>query len=261
VEDLPDLTTRPNWLERIFQFNQRIWWVLIPPTAAFLVWGFLVVYPNGWKGNWNDGRGGSYMTGVDVSNIDDVGFFKKLFDYTLEELKGDPSRLYVTGLSNGGTMSYRLAVELTDRIAAIAAIISNLPGPTAAQTPKCPIPVLIMNGTADPLMPWEGSSGGGEGVRLSTHQTLNWWVTHNRGRRWPRVTTEHLPDKDTKDNSTVELTEVHNLEAPVVLYTIHGGGHTFPGSDVKDVPRLVGYKNMDIDGREEVWAFLSQFKR
>ena len=224
--------------------------------------GFLVIYPDGVEGNWNDGREGTYKTGVDVSGIDDVGFFKKLFDHTVKELKGDPSRLYVTGLSNGGTMSYRLAVELTERIAAVAAIIANLPGPTAGQTPKCPIPVLVMNGTADPLMNWNGSSGGGgEGVRLSTHETVNWWTTHNRGRRRPRTTTEHLPDLDTKDNSTVEVTRISNLEAPVVLYTIHGGGHTFPGSDVKDVPRLVGDKNMDIDGREEVWAFVSQFKR
>ncbi|MEZ6186366.1 MAG: esterase [Planctomycetota bacterium] len=223
--------------------------------------GFLVVYPNGWQGNWNDGRGKPAATGVDVSNIDDVGFFRKLFDYTAQTLKGDPQRFYVTGLSNGGTMSYRLGIELTDRIAAIAPVIANLTGPLQTATPKRPLPVLIMNGTADPLMHWGGSTNpDGSVAQLSTPETVTWWIRHNAQRRLVLPRSEHLPNVNRQDDSTVEVTTYTGLVAPVVLYTIHGGGHTFPGSDVKDVPQLVGAKNMDIDGREEVWAFVSQFK-
>ncbi|MEZ6186365.1 MAG: PHB depolymerase family esterase [Planctomycetota bacterium] len=222
--------------------------------------GFVVVYPNGWEGNWNDGRGERAKTGVDVSGIDDVGFFAKLFDHAVEHLGGDPRRLYVTGLSNGGTLSYRLGIELTDRIAAIAPVIANLPGALQGLTPSRPLPVLIMNGTADPLMTWDGERApDGRVKRLSTPETVAWWVRHNGAASAP--TTARLLDLDPGDGSTVEVSAYAAARAPVVLYTIHGGGHTFPGSNVPDVAWFVGPKNRDLHGPEAVWTFLSGFTR
>lgn len=229
--------------------------------------GFLVIYPEGVEGSWNDGRGGTTATGVDVSSIDDVGFFKKVFSYTTRRLNGNAKRFYLTGISSGGLMSYRLGIELTERVAAIAPVAANLPVAIASGQPKAPLPTLIMNGTADPLMPWAGgtsslsTSTNGEGV-LSTHDTVAFWLRNNgSGRCATSYRSEHLPDLDRRDGSTVEVTTYSGIEAPVVLYTIHGGGHTMPGGTSPASPRLVGTTNMDIVAREEIWAFVSQFRR
>ena len=218
--------------------------------------GFLVVYPDGVEGNWNDGRGAPAKTGVDVSDVDDVGFFAKLFDYTARQLKGDPQRFYATGMSNGGTMSYRLGIELGDRLAAIAPVIANMPVALTSLQPRVPLPILIMNGTADPLMLWEGTE-----TFVSTSQSVRYWLERNRSLGWPRASSVHLPDTNRRDSSTVEVTTFSGLSAPVVLYTIHGGGHTFPGGQGDFPEQIVGAHNMDIVGAEEIWAFCSEHRR
>ena len=218
--------------------------------------GFLVVYPEGVDGHWNNGSGDAALSGVDVTKVDDVGFFRQLFDHVAQELKGDPQRFYVTGVSNGGSMTHRLGIELGERIAAIAPVIANLPVQLATQRPACALPVLLMNGTADPLMLW-----GGTPDKYSTDETIRYWLENNRGRRFPRASSVSLPDTNRRDDSTVEVTTYTGLEAPVVLYTIHGGGHTLPGGSTKAPKQVFGSTNMDISGAEEIWAFLSQHRR
>lgn len=226
--------------------------------------GFLTIYPEGVNGNWNDGRGTVSMTGVDVTMIDDVGFLRKVLDHATANLKGDPQRCYSTGVSNGGLMSYRLGIELSDRIAAIAAVAANLPLPLATARPGAPMPTLVMNGTADPIMLWDGIPAGPDGGgTLSAQATVRYWIEANRGRGVVRASVEHLPDLDRRDRSTVDVTTYSGLRAPVVLYTVQGGGHNIPRTDPEmTVPeRLVGPQNRDIEGPEEIWAFLSQFQR
>jgi len=224
--------------------------------------GFQVVYPQGVSNQWNDGRGVPTLRGVDMSGVDDVGFFRALFDRVVAQHDADPARLYVTGLSNGGLMSYRLGIELGDRVAAIAAVIANLPAPLARQTPRAPLPVLIMNGTEDPLMAWDGKSGPQGGHVLSAWQTFQFWIRHNGGRaqlRWRR-----LPDRDPRDDSRVEVTRAKGLRAPVVLYAIRGGGHTLPGGRSHGSSRLarfVGPVNQDIKAIEVIWEFVSRHER
>jgi len=90
--------------------------------------GFIVVYPDGFDKHWNDGRSGEetgYRT--QEENIDDVGFISSLISYFIKELNIDPKRVYVTGMSNGAMMSYRLACELTEKIAAVAPVAGNMP--------------------------------------------------------------------------------------------------------------------------------------
>lgn len=224
--------------------------------------GFQVVYPQGVSKQWNDGRGVPTLRGVDMSGVDDVGFFRALFDRVIAQHDADPARLYVTGLSNGGLMSYRLGIELGDRIAAIAAVIANLPTPLARQTPRAPLPVLIMNGTEDPLMAWDGKSGPQGGKVLSAWQTFQFWIRHNGGQ--PQLRWRRLPDRDPSDRSRVEVTRAQGLRAPVVLYAIRGGGHTLPGGSGHSnarLARLVGPVNQDIKGIEVIWDFVSRQKR
>lgn len=120
--------------------------------------GFVVVYPNGIEKHWNDGRSGE-ETGYRVhkENLDDVGFISTLIDYLIKELNIDPKRVYVTGMSNGAIMSYRLACELTEKIAAIAPVTGNMPQNIYPScSPLRPISVLAINNVNDPLMPWAG---------------------------------------------------------------------------------------------------------
>ena len=185
-----------------------------------------------------------------------------MLDRAVNRHGGNPERMFVTGGSNGGTMTYRLAIELGHRLAGAAAVIANLPEPLTQMRPRAKLPILIMNGTDDPLMTWEGGTGDSGGVLLGTLETLDWWVQKNRGAARPRISSTMLPDIDTRDGSTVELSVVNRLEAPVVLYTVHGGGHTSPGSDSSFLPkRLVGNTNQDIDANTEILAFFLSSSR
>lgn len=227
--------------------------------------GFIVVYPNGIDNQWNDGRGVTFRK-ADNTRIDDVGFLSALIDLIIRDYKGDPRRVYVTGLSNGGMMALRLGCELDSKITAIAPVIANIPKNIIDQCkPDNPLPVLLMNGTEDPLVPWDGGSVRFLHKRMgkvaSTDETIHFWVTHNQCNPKPVIRT--LPDRDTTDNSRVIVSTYTNAgnRSEVILYAIEGGGHSFPGSNVPDRPRLVGKKNHDIDGAEVIWNFFKRHRK
>ncbi len=224
--------------------------------------GFIAVYPYGVDGQWNDGRGKTFRRAKDNTGVDDVGFISAIIDELIASGKADPRRIYVVGLSNGGMMTYRLGIELGDRLAAIAAIIANLPANLAGRTPVRPLPVLIMNGTADPMMPWDGGPvrvlGREYGEVLSTAETVRYWLRVAGLPESPAK--KRLEDKVASDQSTVEM-EIYRAPGrslEVLLYRIVGGGHNLPGGETPDRPRLLGPKNMDINAMEEVWAFFKQ---
>ena len=224
--------------------------------------GFLVVYPQGVDGQWNDGRGKTFRHARDNTNIDDVGFISSILDELIQSGSADPNRVYVVGLSNGGMMTYRLGIELGNRLTAIAAIIANLPANLAGQKPVRPLPVLIMNGTADPMMPWGGGSvrvlGRKYGEVLSTAATVKYWAKAAGLAEPPE--TRRLKDRSSDDRSTVEVDVYRNPEGTleVVLYRVVGGGHNLPGGQTPDRPLLLGPKNMGINAMEEVWAFFKK---
>jgi polyhydroxybutyrate depolymerase len=118
--------------------------------------GFIVIYPDAVEKHWNDGRGLTDYR-AQRENIDDVGFISNLIDVIAGDYAIDRKRVYVTGASNGAMMSFRLACELTDKITAIAPVIGAL-GENISEkcTPSKPIPVFIIGGTGDPLVPWNG---------------------------------------------------------------------------------------------------------
>jgi polyhydroxybutyrate depolymerase len=228
--------------------------------------GFIVVYPNGVDAQWNDGRGKTFRKAGDNTAIDDVAYIAGLIDRMIRDYKGDASRMYVTGLSNGGMMTLRLGCEISGKLAAIAPVIANIPENIIGTcTPDAPLPVLLMNGTDDPLVPWEGGSVGflwkTMGKVVSTADTVSFWTEHNHCS--PTPTIELLEDKDSKDDSRVEVSTYSNCpdSAEVILYTIIGGGHSFPGGNIPDRPLLLGRKNNDINAAEVIWAFFKEHKR
>ena len=220
--------------------------------------GFFVVYPQGIGKAWNDGRGEA-ISEAHRRMIDDVGFFRALIEYLVSKHEIDSDRVFVTGISNGGLMSFRLACSLSDRIRAIAPVTASI---QPAILPLCgsesAVSLAVLNGTEDPLVPYYGGQirvfRQQRGEVLSTDETIRIWLTKNRCTPKPKVTA--LPDL-TKDGTRVTKTEYNECGAgsKVVLYRIEGGGHTWPGGRQYLPVRLIGRTSRDINACDEMWSF------
>jgi polyhydroxybutyrate depolymerase len=225
--------------------------------------GLITVHPSGYGEGWNDGRGTAYLVGR--GGADDVGFFRDMIDQLVAEGSVDPRRIFVTGGSNGGMMTQRLVCELADRIAGAAAFVAWLPAPLEQRCrPERPIPLLLMGGTADRLMPFAGGrvapmSGDDRGLVLSAQQTFDFWRTRNSCAG--EVAREDLPDADPGDGARVYRLAGAGCAAPVELYVVDGGGHRLPGEGPRayadaGMSALSGVSSRDIDGAAVVWDFL-----
>jgi polyhydroxybutyrate depolymerase len=223
---------------------------------------FIVVYPDGYENNWNDGRDVQRYY-AQKQNIDDVGFISALIDHLSQEFNVDAKRIYVTGISNGAMMSNRLGCELAQKLAAIAPVAGSIPvniAPTCA--PSRPLSVLIINGTEDPLVPWAGGEvhlGPLEfGEVLSVENTVKFWVTNDKCASPPIVT--QLPDKDPSDGTTVRTETYGGCQdnTEVVLYAVEGGGHTWPGGLQYAPEWRIGRTSRDFDASEVIWQFFKE---
>lgn len=231
--------------------------------------GFAVAFPDGLGRGWADGRGADERDrGGPPPGTDDVAFLDALAERLVQQGVADPARIYVAGVSNGGAMAMTLACRQPQRFAAVASAIMAMTEHLAATCrPAQPVPMLILDGTADPLVPFDGSAHGG---RLAIHgalpaaDTVAFWRRANgcAAADGERVA---LPDRDRGDHSTVtRIASRCPAGADVLWYRVDGGGHRLPGtaSDARH-PRLVdavlGPQNHDIDGAEVTWAFFRQF--
>jgi len=225
--------------------------------------GFVVAYPDGWKRHWNGCRAkGPYE--ANRLNADDVGYLKSVIGRIALEEGTSFGHVYVTGVSNGGHMALRLALEAPQIVRAVAPVVAAMP---AGDNMGCTesgeaVPVLIMNGTEDPMNPWEGGEVAlyglfaNRGEVHSTPDSIRYWAGLAGYTGEPAV--ERLPDRDADDGSYVE---VHRWAEPgrpeVVLYAVVGGGHTLPNLEWS-WPRLIGPTNHDIDGPREIWRFFAR---
>jgi len=231
--------------------------LIISPNGTTFTGGVVATGPTG-KFNWNDCRNDA---GPATTPADDVGFVSALIDWAKASYDVDEKRVYAAGASNGGMMSYRLALELSDRLAAVAALIAGLPANSECPSaPAQPISVLVMNGTVDPLMPWLGGPiASNNGVVLSGIETRDFWRTTLDVKK---PTTTLFPDLDPTDGGQVQLEYYSGgtASSEVAFYTVNGGGHLTPSiqSPVPPVVQSVfGRQNHDIEAAEELWAFLS----
>lgn len=192
--------------------------------------GFMVAYPQGTGPHdrqltWNAGQccGFAYENG-----IDDVAFMGILIETLSLEWPVDDRRIYAAGVSNGGMLAHRLGCELSGQVAAVAAVAGTLPGETCR--PREPVAVIMFHGTADPFVPFEGGQSKKTPLpqepvsHTSVKETLLFWIGHN-GCRGEAQVEEAGPVKKQVYGGGRNNTEV-------VLYTIHGGGHTWPGTNV-----------------------------
>lgn len=216
--------------------------------------GFVVIYPSGLNRHWNDGR-------EPYQGVDDVGFILKAIRQTIAETgQVDESRIFVAGMSNGGHMSQRLACEQAGLFAGVAVITAQFtPELIASCRPSRPLAVLYLNGTEDPLVPYDGGAiapkWGSRGTATSTAETIAFWRHHNRCGEIPAVT--QLPDLDTNDDTRVEQYDWPDCAptAPLRLYRIVGGGHTWPGKRQYLPQTVIGRTSNDVDANSLIYDF------
>jgi len=211
--------------------------------------GFLLVHPQGTTINgergWNVGFPGSGST------TDDVGFTEALIDELANLYAINLDRVYATGMSNGGFMSFLLACQLSQKIAAIASVAGSMtPDTYGLCSAQHPIPILQIHGTSDSVVPYNGDLN----WTLSIVDVISYWLSYNNCDTTPTVTT--LPDIDPLDGSTV--THIVYSDGDNGVTTEHmkviGGGHTWPGSAF-NFPGT----NQDINASTEIWAFFSKY--
>jgi polyhydroxybutyrate depolymerase len=237
---------------------------------------FLLLVPNGTspetgdtasdRQSWNDIRP---RTTPHLAHVDDVGFLCAALDWAAGLYATDPARVYVTGASNGGIMAFRLLMEAPGRFAAAAAFVANLPeDPARMTTPARPAPLMICNGTLDPLMLWEGGEiRGGRGRMRSTPATVQWWVQANRA-DMARAVSDVLADLDPTDGCRIVRTRYSAQPggAPVELLTVQGGGHALPSikhplPQTGLIRRWIGPASADAEGAELAWDFFKEHDR
>ena len=207
---------------------------------------FIVVYPNGIGNSWNVGLSGG-------SNADDVGFLLALVDTLHRQFNINYQRVYSTGFSNGGFMSYKLACEVPNSFAAIAPVSGTMTDASfAACQPSLAMPVLHIHGTSDFVVSYVGSFG-----NISAEAALAVWTGFNNCPATPVI--ENLPDL-VGEGSTVQRYTWAPCDngSEVVLLKVINGGHTWPGS--VGVTGL-GITNRDIVASSEIWNFVKRFTR
>jgi polyhydroxybutyrate depolymerase len=221
--------------------------------------GFLVVYPDGLDRSWADGREG---TPSDKNGVDDVKFLSALIDKIESESKVDAKHVYAVGMSNGGFMSGRLACDLSERIAAVGIVGASLSEAMAANChPAKAVSVMMIQGTADPIVPIAGGTlQGGRGVVLSHDAAMKRFVEVNKCTGEP--TKNHIADS-VGDGTSVDVTSYESCAegSEVVGYVVNGGGHTWPGGMQYLPAMFIGKTTHNLDGSEVIWKFLERHRR
>lgn len=209
---------------------------------------FLVVHPEGTLLNnvshWNVG---GWTFG---STVDDVAFTSALIDSLSIEYNIDPERIYATGMSNGGFMSYLLACQLSERIAAIASVTGSMTPQTYENCdPQRPMPIMHIHGTDDSVVPYLGAF-----FTEPVETALAYWVTFNNAEQEPSL--NPIVDSNTSDGSNVEHIVYEGGDAGVSIehFKVYGGDHTWPGTFFNQPGT-----NYDIDASLEIWKFLSSY--
>lgn len=199
--------------------------------------GFIVVYPSGVVG-----------LGPRVWGERDVRFIAELIDKLEATYNIDPARIYANGLSNGGGMSFVLSCTMSDRIAAVGMVGAALILPWNWCTDHRPVPMIAFHGTADPMAPYKG---GKSWVANGALPSLETWTA-----KWARRNHCAPVPIDSRTAADVTRREYTNCasDATVVLYTIEGGGHTWPGG--QPLPEwFAGRTSRGVDATREMWAF------
>ena len=217
--------------------------------------GAIVVYPAG-SGRFGDERLLTWNTGsccgyAKAANIDEAAFVRALLDTLERTYPIDRSRIFATGLSNGGMMSYLVACRLADRIAAIAVVSGEL---SMDCNPSRPVSVLIIHGTADENLPYNGGVGR---KALDKHDVRPVSFAVDSWRRFDRCPDAALTS--SHDGVTHSAWSPCADGTAVELYKIESGGHAWPGRE--RMSRILDAPSNALDATQTAWAFFTAHPR
>jgi polyhydroxybutyrate depolymerase len=213
--------------------------------------GYITVYPEAYNKRWNSGI--SDNTSWPTPSVNDVGFISTLIDTIITRFSVDTARVYSCGYSNGGFMSLRLASQLSNRIAAVVSVSGVQTNTSAASySATRNIPVMLIHGTNDKTVPFNGGKTGW----YSVDQTVNFWIQKNSCTL--PAETLIVPNSNITDNSTIigySYKSPKNI-SQVKLLKVFNGGHEWPGGPAYSGSGVI---NRDIDANSEIWNFCKQF--
>jgi polyhydroxybutyrate depolymerase len=211
--------------------------------------GFITVYPQSSHQGWNAGLGfRSYTNGPD-----DIGYFNKLLDTLEARYSIDKNRIYVTGVSIGGTFAYRVACEMSNRITAVASVSGLMTDSTLIYcNPVRNVPILHIHGTRDHIMRYTGMK-----QAFGAEEVIKVWELKNQCSY--DADTIQIPNRNKSDHTTAILIKYKHCAggSQVWFFKIKNGGHTWPGA--ADQFKLMGRKCKDFDGSQAIWDFFKQF--
>lgn len=214
--------------------------------------GFIVVYPEGVESSilgvssWNAGWCCGFAS---ITNIDDVGFINVLLDTLINDFAIDTNRIYATGMSNGGFMAYRLACELSNRIAAIAPVAASMS--MTSCTPQRPLPIISFHSYLDTHVPIDGGIGSGISDHYNPPQdsVLNAWA----GMNGCTVLNDTIIDNS-------QYTEINwnscNCNVEIKQFITQDGGHSWPGGNPTQFGDPV---SVYINANDLMWTFFQQY--
>jgi len=227
--------------------------------------GFIVIYPNAIDKSWTIPGFSTRSKGTD-STVDDVHFISVLLDTVIQNYKGDSTNVFTTGISRGGEFSLYLAYKLSGRITAIAPVCASVPVPVLKHYSfRHPTPVLLINGTNDPLIPYDGGYGKylrtnepNEGFDMAPTEDLIRKIVILEDSitvisKTP-VTTS-VPDNDPDDGCNAIKYEYHSGGVTVILIKVINGGHTWPGGKQYLPKFIIGRVCRDFNAEDEIFNF------
>jgi poly(3-hydroxybutyrate) depolymerase len=219
--------------------------------------GFMVVYAQGtaFAGDerhaWNTG----YLLRRQVQDADDIAYFDALIDRLTGEHGADPERIFMTGGSNGGMMTFVYAVARAERLAAIAPVVSAMF--TFDQRPAVPLPILMINGAKDEEVPLEGGMSRNPLVRRAQEapykplsEIIEFWVKSNRSAATPQV--------QRQGTLTTTVHEAGADGAQTISIVDSAGGHGWPGTRAR---RQGNQPITSFSGAERIWEFFRDHRR
>lgn len=217
--------------------------------------GFIAVYPNGTGPlsdrllTWNTWNCCGY---AQQRNVDDVAFLRTLVGQLEQDYAIDPARVYATGISNGGMMSYRLACEAADLFAAVAPVSGALNTDTC--NPSQPVSVLAFHGTDDQNIPYYGGRGAKSFPGTTPNRddrpvsyAIGFWVQSDQCTSTPQRTQSGNIVREEYAGGTHGTT--------VVLYTINGGGHAWPGG--QRMAAFLDPPTQEVSATDLIWDFFA----
>jgi polyhydroxybutyrate depolymerase len=182
-----------------------------------------------------------------------------MLDQVLLKASVDSARIYATGLSEGGFMAMRVGCAMADRVAAVAPVAAAMPKAMIC-LPSRPVPVIMINGTADPVVP----HGGGTEHNLqlpviSVEDSAKAWAHIDRCSEKPSQTKLPAHEKGGMETK-VDTFNGCQQGAAVVSYSIKGAGNTWPGGEQYEVENQIGKTSQDLNANETIWSFLETQK-